>query len=44
MNNMFEGCEKITNLSIISNWNIKNVKFKEDIFKGCNKNIPLNFK
>ena len=46
MESMFEECVKLSNLPDISNWDITNVKNKEDMFKGCKqlKNIPYKFK
>ena len=39
MNGMFNGCSSLETLPDISTQNSKKVKYKENMFKNCNKNI-----
>ena len=46
MSNMFNYCISLSEIPDISNWNIKNLRNKNDMFLDCKKqlNIPNKFK
>ena len=45
MYSMFYNCSSLNSLPDITKWNIKKLKYKEGMFKGCKERIiPKKFK